>query len=198
MHPPANSLAFQLLIVVPVVVVSVFSLVAAMIDLWRFRVHNLLTFPLLISGVIYHTLIAYLFLPEASVLDGLQWAFAGIGFGFGVLVVPYVMGGMGSADVKLMAAVGAWLGLVLTFCVFLISGLLAGLVAATKILWHQSLTETWEHIRILGYRVVAFFRYFSAEENLENAVDQQRVIPFGAVVALGVLTTAILLSLGAQ
>lgn len=42
--------------------------------------------------------------------DGLVDGFAGLGVGLGCLVVLWAMKGMGAGDVKLMAAVGTWLG----------------------------------------------------------------------------------------
>ena len=44
-------------------------------------------------------------------LPGLWDGLAGWGLGFGLLMVPYCLGGMGAGDVKGGAALGAWLGL---------------------------------------------------------------------------------------
>ena len=52
---------------------------------------------------------------------GLSFALAGFGVGFGILFVLWLIGGGGGGDVKLMGALGAWLGPVLTLQVFLAS-----------------------------------------------------------------------------
>ena len=41
---------------VPLVIVLAAGLVAAVTDVWRFKVYNILTFPLLFSGIAYHAL----------------------------------------------------------------------------------------------------------------------------------------------
>src|SRR5262245_48167733 len=93
----------------------------AVTDLWQFRVHNLLTLPLLVSGLIYQSV------TEGT--PGLVNGLLGALFGFSALVLFCVVGGMGAGDVKLLAGVGAWLGMPLTFYVFIGSSLAAGVYA---------------------------------------------------------------------
>jgi prepilin peptidase CpaA len=119
----------------PVYVVLAASLIAAVTDVWKFKVHNLLTMPLLLSGLLYHGIVG----GQA----GLGESFLGVLFGFGVLFVFYLMGGMGAGDVKLLAAAGAWLGMPLTFFVFLASASAAGVYAIVLLLLYGRGRETW-------------------------------------------------------
>jgi prepilin peptidase CpaA len=64
-------------------------------------------------GLLVHT--------AANRWPGLQFSFFGFATGFGVLVVLWLFGGGGGGDVKMMTALGAWLGAVLTIEVFLAS-----------------------------------------------------------------------------
>src|SRR5207248_5751947 len=96
-----------------VIVVLAFVAITAVTDVWKFKVYNALTLPLLCSGLIYHGL--------AGGAAEFTESFLGALFGFGVLLAFYIMGGMGGGDVKLMAAVGAWLGMPQTFYVFIAS-----------------------------------------------------------------------------
>jgi prepilin peptidase CpaA len=57
--------------------------------------------------------------------DGFVFSLAGFGTGFGILFVLWIIGGGGGGDVKLMGAVGAWLGPTLTLIVFIASGFLS-------------------------------------------------------------------------
>src|SRR5258708_16922072 len=99
------------------VVVVLATFVAGATDMMRFKVHNLLTYPLLVSGLIYHAAVGG---PQGFAASAL-----GASLGFGFLFVFYLMGGMGGGDVKLLAAIGAWMGLQGTFYLFIVSSLAA-------------------------------------------------------------------------
>ncbi len=72
-------------------------------DLSSGRIPNYLTFGGALAGLGFQ--LGFHGLP--GLLDGL----AGLGLGFILLLVPYLLGGMGAGDVKASAALGAWLGL---------------------------------------------------------------------------------------
>jgi prepilin peptidase CpaA len=171
------------LVTVPVVVVFIAVLVMAVTDLWKFRVHNALTLPLLVSGLIYQGVTA----GTAGLVNGLLGAL----FGFSALIVFWMMGGIGSGDVKLLAGVGAWLGLTLTFYVFIASSLAAGVYSIVLLFTNGNLRETWVNLRIAWYRLKAVGRYFGSDSEVERAATQaerrQRLVPFAAMVAVGLV-----------
>lgn len=73
---------------------------------WRaYRIPNLLTGAGLLFALVYNSAV-----PPA-VHAGWTWAPAGMLLGFGALLPMYAIGAMGAGDVKLMAMVGAFLGL---------------------------------------------------------------------------------------
>jgi prepilin peptidase CpaA len=157
------------------------SLVAAVTDVWKFKVHNLLTLPLMFSGLLYHASI--------EGLAGVGTSLLGTLFGFGVLFIFYLMGGMGGGDVKLLAAIGAWLGMPLTFVLFLASALAAGVYAIGLMLLCGMTRDTWVNLQILWYRMRILGRHLAAEDRVEFELRRpeyrRRVIPFAAMVALG-------------
>ncbi len=168
-------------------VVLVAALAAAVLDVWKFKVYNAVTLPLLVSGLLYH-----------GVLGGaveLAGSLLGVVFGFGILIGFYVMGGMGAGDVKLMAAVGAWLGMPSTFFVFIASSLATGIYAIVLVLAYGKLTETWVNLQIVWYRLTVIGRHLGAEDKVETEVNRadrrSRLIPFAAMVALGVVATLV-------
>jgi prepilin peptidase CpaA len=171
------------LVTVPVVVVVVAVLVMAVTDLWQFRVHNVLTLPLLFSGLIYQGVTG----GSAGFVNGLLGAL----FGFSALIVFCIMGGIGAGDVKLLAGVGAWLGLPLTFYVFIASSLAAGIYSMILLLRSRRLRETWVNMQIAWYRLKAVGRYLGSDSDVEAAVAQaerrQRLVPFAAMVAIGLI-----------
>jgi prepilin peptidase CpaA len=56
-----------------------------------------------------------------GLIDGLLFALAGFAAGFALFFGIWVLGGCGGGDVKLVAALGAWLGPYLVFWVMLVS-----------------------------------------------------------------------------
>jgi prepilin peptidase CpaA len=166
----------------PVIVVLAAVLIAAVTDIWKFKVYNALTLPLLAAGLIYH---------------GLRYELAGslggVLFGFAALVPLYVLGGMGGGDVKLMAAIGAWLGMPLTFFVFIASSLAAGLYALGLVVVTGRLGETVVNLQIIWLRLASVGRYLGGDDQVELEVRRsdrrKRIIPFAAMIAVGLVAT---------
>ena len=173
---------------VPIVVVLVAALITTVTDLWSFKIYNVLTVPLFFSGLIYHSVV--------SGMGGFQGSLLGALFGLGVLLPFYVMGGMGAGDVKLMAAIGAWLGLPLTFHLFIASSLAAGVYSVILLFVGQGLAETWTNFQILWLRVVILGRHMGTGERVEAEVNRpdrrRRLVPFAAMVMVGAVALIVL------
>ncbi len=165
----------------PLLVVACAAVVAAVTDVWKYKVHNFLTLPLLAAGLVYH-----------AALEGwsgfLHSALAAL-VGFGAFFVLYLMGGMGAGDVKLVAAFGAWLGSWLMLVVCLYAACAGGVYALGVILWRGKIRETWTNFRVIWYRLAAVGRHFGAEDGIELEVGRadrrQRLVPYAAMFAVG-------------
>jgi prepilin peptidase CpaA len=172
-------------VIVPATVVTAGVLVGAVTDLWKFKVYNLLTLPLLLSGLVYHGFV--------DGWPGMGASLIGAVFGFTLLLLFYVMGGMGGGDVKLMAAIGAWLGVPLTLRVFIASSIAAGIYALGLIIAHRRFRKTWVNLQILWYRLTAAGRHLSGEDHIEwemNLAERRKnCIPFAAMTAIGLVGT---------
>ena len=88
--------------IVMLVAVVLFTLVAAITDLRTRKIPNKLTAPMCVAGLIYQ-LTFYR-------LEGLWTALAGFALGFSIFFVLWMIGTAGGGDVKLMGALGPWLG----------------------------------------------------------------------------------------
>jgi len=107
--------------------VSLFTAIAAVWD-WRTkRLPNRLTVPAFGLALAFHAV--------SGGWPGLGVALAGFTVGFGVLLVLWLIGGGGAGDVKMMGALGAWLGPERTVEVFLISVVLVVLSTSTVMLF---------------------------------------------------------------
>ncbi len=108
--------------------VILLTVTAMVTDLkWR-RIPNWLTVSALALGITFHV--------ATDGLAGLGFSLGGFAVGFGVLFVLWCIGGGGGGDVKLMGALGAWMGPSLTLVVFLISAFMALVCLMAVVVWH--------------------------------------------------------------
>lgn len=166
---------------VPLLVVGLATTVAAATDVWRFKVYNLLTLPLLALG-----------LASSAALGG--WAglgssLLGAGFGFAILVAFFALGGVGAGDVKLLAAVGAWLGPYWTVHVFIASALAAGAYAAVLLLIRGGVLALAAEILMIRRAVLdpAAAGRPAADIAAEVARPdrRRRLVPYAAMICVG-------------
>lgn len=99
------------------------TLAASCFDVRQWRIPNWLCVSALSAGLLLHAIRGYwLGGDEKSVwtlgaqgawlggLDGILFALAGFGVGFALFYVMWLIGSAGGGDVKLFAALGAWVG----------------------------------------------------------------------------------------
>lgn len=97
--------------------IAVFTAIAMATDLRSRKIPNWLTVSSALIGLAFHV--------ATQGLVGIWFSLGGFAVGFGILFVLWMIGGGGGGDVKLMGAVGAWLGPKYTFGVFILSVLFA-------------------------------------------------------------------------
>jgi prepilin peptidase CpaA len=175
--------------IIPLVFVLSAAIIAAVTNIWKFKVYNVLTIPLLGSGLLYHA--------ATGGLMGLYESLSGCVLGFAILITFYIMGGVGAGDVKLLSAVGAWLGLPLTFNVFIASSISAGLYAIVVMIVYGSAKETLMNTAILYHRMTSLGRHLRSDDRVETQVGRsdrhRRLIPFAAMITAGLLINVALL-----
>ena len=108
-------------------------IMAAVYDIRFKKIPNLLTYPTAGAAIAYHTVL--------HGYGGLLFSMEGIGLGIAILIFPYLMGGMGAGDVKLMGAVGGLLGPKGVFMAFLFTAIIGGIYSLVLLFFHGYLKE---------------------------------------------------------
>lgn len=111
--------------VVLAIAVGTYTLVAAAWDMRFSRIPNWLNVTALLLGLVYQC--------GFHGWAGLGMAGGGFAIGFGTLFALWLTGGGGAGDVKLLGALGAWLGFQSTLYVIVITTLLVGLLQLGRI-----------------------------------------------------------------
>jgi prepilin peptidase CpaA len=172
---------------VPIATILLAALIAGVTDVWKFKVYNLLTFPLLGAGLLYHAI--------HGGAAGLAGSFLGSLVAFALMVALYAIGGMGAGDVKFVAAIGAWLGLPLTLYVMMAGSIAAGLYALVLLVTAPSIREVWLNVQVLWIRLVCLGRHLGSEDRVEAEVNRsdrrRRLIPFSAMMGVGLVATLV-------
>lgn len=147
-------------------------LLAGISDLSTYKISNKLTLPLFVIGIIYQVL----FGSFISLI-------LGFGVGFIVGFICWLSGGMGGGDVKLMAAIGTWLGfesfLLITFiaCIF---GLIWAMFDFIK---QGRLKEKLIHI----FSQLKMFKFLGFKALDVKNSDMKKPIPFGSCLSLATM-----------
>ena len=114
--------------------------------------------------------------------EGLVNGLGGLAVGFGLLVLPYALGGVGAGDVKALAALGAWMNPVQTIYLFCYMALAGGVMALGILCWQGQLLDTVRHCREwLWSRIFAYSHGIPAGTLTENSTR----LPYGLALALG-------------
>ncbi len=156
--------------------------IATVTDLKSQRIPNWLTFPLMLGGLAAHAVF--------TGLEGLWFSLAGFGLGLGIMLVPFLLGVMGAGDVKLLAGVGAWLGVNTTLTAFVITCLAGGVYALGVMLRDREIFKA-VLTNIKAHLVLALctkdFKY--------TPVSSQRTLPrlcYGVAIAIGTVASMVL------
>ena len=154
-------------------------LLASWIDHAQRRVPNWLNAALAAAGLI-----------AQSVYFG--WAGLGAGLlgllvGFGVLILPWAMNGMGAGDVKLMAAIGAWFGPLMTLAAFAVGAMIGGVIAVVMIVRSSRISEAWANMGVILIKMRSRDTMFSEFGSAKSLGEQPQLLPYGVPLTIGSL-----------
>lgn len=163
----------------PIIFASVTLALAAAsaTDLRSQRIPNALTLPMAVLALSYHSL--------TGGLGGLWFSFVGLGLGLALMLVPFLFGVMGGGDAKLMAAVGAWIGPVLTLEAFVLTTLAGGGYALFELARRPAILRGV----LARFRVSLFATTVTGQFHYAPARAEERLprLCYGLAIAAGTL-----------
>jgi prepilin peptidase CpaA len=156
-----------------IMVVGLLILLVIYSDLrWR-KIPNCLTLPAIALGFLLNFL--------GNSWNGLVFAFFGLLVGMGLLILPYLLGGMGGGDVKFLGALGTMLGSYAVLNVFLYTTLVGGVIAVAVAIANKSFVEMLKKVWLL-LKCIFLFRAPLAGAGL---FKKSLAIPYGLAIGTG-------------
>ena len=151
--------------------------VATFTDLRNRRIPNWLVIPFLVVGLVVSAM--------HDGWHGLGHSFAGLGLRLLIYGFLFWMGGMGAGDVKLCAAIGAWIGPDQLFIALVITGLAGGVMVLCWAACGGFLKDlfTGTSSLIFGIKERGSIR----DPELVLANPRKRKIPYAPAIAIGTL-----------
>ena len=165
----------------PVACAVIVATICLVTDILKRRIFNVVTLPAAGIGLILGLVLGG--------WNGLLHSAGGMAVGFALMVLPYYVGGMGAGDVKLMAALGALLGLAPIVQIFLYTAIIGGVIAVVSALSRGTLKRAFRNIAdwttSLILQKVGGVHGGLKEMQLAQTAG---VIPYGVAIALGLFS----------
>ena len=155
--------------------VSVILIWAAWIDGKELRVPNWITFPMILSGLIYSTVVG------GSLSSGLL----GMAMGLACLLPLYAVGGMGAGDVKLMAGIGAWLGWQITLESFMVSVVVGAIMSVLMVLFRGTWKKHYENLLTIFSEWVTIRNPYELSRIAAERKPTMALLPYGIPICIG-------------
>lgn len=150
-------------------------LIAVMTDLKSFKIPNWLTIPAMMTGLLGHAFI--------NGLTGMVFSLKGLGLGLALFFVLYAMGGMGAGDVKLLAAVGSFIGAEDVLSAGLMAMFLGGLYAIAMMIFHMGMRGSLKQMGALLKSWISMPRTLDTS----SPAQVQPQLRYALVIGLGTL-----------
>ena len=177
----------------PLAFVCVAMIVAAVIDGWKLKVPNWLTFPLVISGWLLGLVHNFDLLTESTGVGGVGASLAGTALGMALLYPVYLIGGMGAGDVKMQMGFGSWVGafygvndaLGIIFIAFCVAVIVGGIIAAGMIAVRGQFRRNLDNTRAILGDLVGAGGVEKVAENAKERKPRMHLLPYGIPLCIG-------------
>ncbi|MGI6436297.1 MAG: A24 family peptidase [Syntrophomonadaceae bacterium] len=152
-------------------------LIAVVVDLRSRRIPNILIGLGLVLAIGYNI--------YTSGLSGTLFSLKGLGVGMLLLILPFMSGGMGAGDVKLLGMIGAFKGSWFVFNAFIFMALWGGLIIVIILIHKKQLVHTVK--KIISGLLLLPMGLGKAYDHMDKG-ELAIYYPYGLAIGLGVVT----------
>ncbi|GBD37092.1 hypothetical protein HRbin36_02222 [bacterium HR36] len=176
----------------PLIVLCAFLIAGAIIDCWKLKVPNWLTFGMMLSGLALGTI--------DSGWAGFWASLVLLGFGFLLLWPVYAIGGMGAGDVKMQMGFSAWIGALygltegfwIVLYGFCLAAVIGGVLGIGLMIWHGR----WHEYRMNTGDILTDLASAGSWQDVAQRAWQRKprmvLLPYGLPLCLGFIGYLIL------
>lgn len=144
-------------------------------DLKERKIYNAVLFPFLMTAWIFHAI--------TGGWHSLIEALLGTAVGLGILLIPYLLGGMGAGDVKLLAVIGGLKGMSFVLMASIYMALAGGIMAILFLFYRKGFLK----------RVIYLFHgllHGIRLPLLDDSDSMTSTLPYGVAIAAGAIYQA--------
>ncbi|MDR3725627.1 MAG: prepilin peptidase [Terracidiphilus sp.] len=157
--------------------ILVLLLLASFMDIWRKRIPNWLVLPFLVAGFVVSGWLH----GRAGIGESL----AGAALAILLCGAFYWLGGLGAGDMKLCAAIGAWIGPHQLFVAQVATGIVGGIWVLVWALYAGFLNDLLKRSGDLAFGWIRRGKLRDPEMTLDNPL--LRRMPYAPAIAIGTL-----------
>jgi prepilin peptidase CpaA len=163
----------------PHFIVALTALLGCAHDLHNRRIPNYVTFGSALLALGYGAV--------TGGWSGLGLSASGWALGIALFVPFFLLRGMGAGDVKLLAALGAWVGPMSLLSLTFYTAIAGGVMALLVVLWQRKLVTTFRNVWLL----VCHFRVAGLQPMSELSLENKNAprLAYGLPIAVGAMLT---------
>ncbi len=164
------------------IVLVIILLISLVTDIKKRKILNIVTLPSI--------LFAFLYFLITQGFEGFLFSGKGFLVGLGLQIIPYLLGGMGAGDVKLMAAIGALMGTSFVFYSFIYTALIGGAIAVLLIIKSRGFMNSIKAF-YFNFTNIVLFRSNLGSMIIPKDKKSSISFPYGVAIVLGTLCTLV-------
>jgi len=176
----------------PLLFICIAMVAAAVVDGWKLKVPNWLTFPLVISGWLFGLCHNLGWLPGTG-FGGIGGSLIGTAVGCALLLPIYAMGYMGAGDVKMQMGFGAWVGaffgvrdgMIIIIWAFCWGAIIGGIIALIMIAVRGDFRTNLQNVKEVFRDWASGGGIGAVSDKAAKRKPRMQLLPYGIPLCLG-------------